>query len=103
MARFDRINFYKKEVIDGVEEWDLINNDIKDFQIRRPTTFYTIQYDEIQRPDIISIRNYSKIDYWWIILYVNEIVDPFNELQEGDIIRIPNVKDIEDWYLGTRK
>lgn len=102
MGRFTRTNFYKKELVNGREEFDYLSSDITDFEIKRPTRFYTVQYDETQRPDLISIRNYGKQDYWWIILRVNDILDPWNDIEEGDVLRIPNERDIEDWFIGTK-
>lgn len=102
MARYTRTNFYNQVNVEDVEEYDFLNSDLDDFEIKRPTRFYSVKYDELQRPDLISIRNYGKQDYWWLILYINDIHDIWNELEEGDILRIPNELDIEDWFIGTK-
>ena len=43
------------------------------------------------RPDRISALFYGTSDYWWLILLVNNIPDPFVGLNEGDQIYIPRL------------
>ena len=43
------------------------------------------------RPDLISNVFYGVPDYWWLILFVNNIADPFEGLNEGDQILIPKL------------
>src|SRR3990167_2619069 len=43
------------------------------------------------RPDLISNVFYGTPDYWWLILFVNNIADPFEGLNEGDQILIPKL------------
>ena len=38
----------------------------------------------------ISYKYYGTTKLFWVILYCNDIVDPFIELQTGDRIVIPN-------------
>ncbi len=43
------------------------------------------------RPDIISQVFYGSVGYWWLIMLVNNISDPFEGLNVGDQIKIPKL------------
>ena len=43
------------------------------------------------RPDLISNIFYNTPSYWWVIMLVNGINDPFEQLNVGDRILIPNI------------
>ena len=42
------------------------------------------------RPDLISNVFYHTPEYWWLILWYNNIDDPFEGLNIGDQNKIPN-------------
>ena len=97
--RFNRSDFYKKEVVDGVEELDLITNSIQDFKFTREMTYYKVIDADIGRPDLISIKAYGdklSMFKWWVLFYVNDIVDPYTDLYEGLVLLVPHQKDLED-------
>ena len=101
-SRYIRTNFLNKENVDGVQEYDLVMSNFEYFKIQRPMTFYTITGDDIGRPDLLSLRLYSDMNYWWILGEVNGIDDFSNDIVEGDVISVPNKLDIEDFYLKIR-
>mgnify|MGYP003152896175 FL=1 len=43
------------------------------------------------RPDLISDIFYKTPVYWWLILWYNNIDDPFEGLNLGDQIKIPRL------------
>jgi len=43
------------------------------------------------RPDLISDIFYDTPEYWWMILWYNNIDDPFEGLNVGDQIKIPKL------------
>ena len=43
------------------------------------------------RPDLISNVFYGTPAYWWLIMLVNNINDPFEQLNAGDRILIPTI------------
>jgi len=43
------------------------------------------------RPDLISDIFYDTPEYWWLILFYNNIDDPFEGLNIGDQIKIPKL------------
>jgi hypothetical protein len=104
MSRWNRTNFYDKSEVDGRLEPDFISNYYnKYFKINRPVQFYTISRDDIQRPDLISIRTLGDQKYWWIIAKYNQIDDVWNDLIPGDVIKIPNIQDIEEFFVVAKK
>ena len=103
MARLDRTNFYNKFGVNGINESDLVYNHWDLFTLTRPVIFCQISRSFIGRPDLISYKYFGIIDYWWIILKVNEIDDPWNDLIMGNQIIIPDANDIEDWILAIKK
>jgi hypothetical protein len=72
------------------------------FIIKRPLSFYTIRYEDLQRPDLLSLKLYGKMDYFWILGKYNGIDDFWNDLKEGDLIAVPSEMDIQDWILSTK-
>lgn len=103
MNKYKRTNFYEKKEVGGVLECDFARDYYYLFEIKRPATFFTVTRPFIQRPDLLSLRLYGKMNYWPIIGYVNDIHDWWNDLQIEDVIQVPDIRDIEDWYLEVRK
>lgn len=102
MSRYNRANFYETFTVNDLTENDFIKSKLDLFKIKRPTKFYTVQTDDLKRPDLISLKNYNRQDFWWIIGYVNQIMDWWHDISAGDVIQLPDEKDIQDWYLLTR-
>lgn len=98
MNKYRRTNFYKQEVVDDVLENDLVSNYWDLFQIKRPTSIFTISSTYVARPDLIALKTLGDMSYWWIILKCNpEIIDVWNDLHISDIIYIPDPRDVSDW------
>jgi len=101
--KYRRTNFMTEEEVDGVLEQDLVKNNWELFEIKRPQTFFTVSRSYIQRPDLLSLKLYGKMSYWWLIFKSNNIDDAWNDLEVGDIISVPDIRDIEDFYSSVRK
>jgi len=101
--KYRRSNFMTEEEVDGVLEQDLVKNNWELFEIKRPQTFFTLTRSYIQRPDLLSLKLYGKMSYWWIIAKHNQIDDWWNDIEVTDVIEVPNIRDIEDWYSAVRK
>jgi hypothetical protein len=43
------------------------------------------------RPDLISHAFYKTPGYWWYIMMLNNIVDPFENLRSGDDLVLPKL------------
>jgi hypothetical protein len=54
------------------------------------TSFFTYQWVETDRLDILALKYLGNSELWWQILDINpEILDPF-DITPGTSIRIPN-------------
>jgi len=98
MNKFRRTNFYVQEEVDEVLENDLVNNYWDLFKIKREMSFVTIGRTFIARPDLLSLKVYGIVDYWWILCKHNKIDDVWNDMTIGDVIEVPDVQDINDWF-----
>lgn len=60
-----------------------------------PSDFlYTLPEHEVARPDLVSYRFYATPNWYWVILYCNDITDPFEGMHAGMILRVPDAKRI---------
>lgn len=101
MAKYDREYFYK--LVKNDRERDLLTNTFEKEQFKREFSSYTITEEDLYRPDLISIKVYRKLDYWWILMKVNKIEDIWNDLYVGKELKVPNILDIEDYYMNNRR
>lgn len=53
---------------------------------------------EEKRPDLLSYNIYNDTQYWWILLWYNNILN-VNELTAGMEIRYPALNAIEELYM----
>jgi hypothetical protein len=95
-----RTLFYEKLTVEGTEELDFLHNPLSKFSMEYEPKYYRVDDSDIPDPWLISYRCYGVIDFWWILLVVNEIQNPFTELIPGLILTVPNVMDI---YKFQRK
>jgi hypothetical protein len=102
MSRYTRSNFYDKVNTDNIIEFDFISQKIKNFKVKRPVQYYVIKIQDIQRPDMLSLKLYGSMDYWWFIGITNQIYDWWNDIVPGNVISYPDIRDIEEWYLSNK-
>jgi len=101
--KFDRTNFFlPSETFSKNGEvnfdYDLGSSYFHLFKTKLPPRRYQLEKNDIGRPDIISMKAYGAMDYWWILMKVNNIIDPFDELIPELVILVPDIKDIQTWY-----
>jgi len=80
-----RTRFYKKVTVDGVDELDFLYNNLSDFTFQYEPEYYRITDSDVPDPPLISYKAYGSVEFWWIILLVNEI---------ETILTIPHKLDI---------
>jgi len=97
-----RTLFYKKFITDGVEELDFLYNSLSEFTMKYSPTYYRVEESDLPDPALISFRNYGDACFWWVILSVNGIQNPFDELTAGLILIIPNILDIYNFQRKSR-
>jgi hypothetical protein len=90
----DRTDFYKIVAVDGINEFDYLNNSLSEFKTEYPVRYYRLTSSDVMRPDLISWQFYQTVDFWWLVCYVNKIINPLRDLVPGQVIIIPNIMDI---------
>jgi len=99
----DRTQFYNIVTINGIQEFDFLNNTLAYFTMNYPISYYQVNDSDLLRPDMISYKCYNQVcDYWWIIAYVNQIQNPFTDLISGQILTVPNFLDIINFYRNYK-
>lgn len=59
--------------------------------------YYTVSIKDENRLDIIANNCYGTKDYWWLIAFANDIIDPFS-VERGRVLRIPPLSSM---YIGS--
>jgi len=90
----NRTNFYNISVVDGTSELDFLHNTLSEFTMQYSPRYYRVNGADLMRPYLISNRFYGTINFWWIIMLVNEIASPLTDLEVGQILKIPSKLDI---------
>jgi hypothetical protein len=97
-----RTQFYHRNVVDNVPELDFLWNPLSGFVMKYEPMHYRITVTDLVRPETISYKCYGVVDFWWIIMLVNGLNNPFTDLMEGEILQIPNRLDIYDFHKKNR-
>lgn len=97
-----RTLFYKKFTTNSVEELDFLYNSLSQFKFNYAPGYYRVGEEDIPDPGGISNKVYGTVEFWWVILLVNDIQNPFLELTSGMLLKIPNVVDIYDFQKRYR-
>ena len=58
-------------------------------------TIHTITAQESGHIDLITINIYGSYDYWWILLYTNDIENPIVDLVVGKTLKVYKRSDID--------
>lgn len=67
---------------------------------RHPTdTFYVLEAKEVARPDLISYKFYGTPAFYWVLLWINDISDPFEGMYPGMLIRIPTFQRLAEYGI----
>lgn len=53
------------------------------------------------RPDLISFKIYGDVQFWWVIMIYNNIVD-VDDLNIGRILSIPDIDSLEDLFFSLK-
>lgn len=90
----NRSNFYQKYTVDGVAELDFLHNPLTNFEMNYAPNYYRVSGEDDMCPDLISVKVYGSELYWWVIMLVNGIDNPFTEITTGSVLTVPNMLDI---------
>jgi hypothetical protein len=93
----DRLDLMDTVTVDGVQEKDPLTVQMRDFDARRNVGQHLAQQDEVPRPYLISDEQYGTDAFWWFILAVNAVVDPY-DVPGDERLRVPSLDDYYDWF-----
>jgi hypothetical protein len=85
-----------------VRELDYLWNSLSNFSLSYEPGYYRVKSIDLMRPDLISYKVYGTVQFWWIILLINNIENPFTGLVVGQILTIPNKLDIYEYQKTYR-
>lgn len=91
-----RTYYFSKNLVDGIEEYDLSSFDPKDYDFGDVVRVMVTE-DELCRPELISWRCYQTGDYWWFLMWYNGISDVWNDLEFGQVLKIPQISKVRDF------
>lgn len=57
-------------------------------------SYFTVEGPFLKRIDLISQRVYNRADLGWVIMDINNIVQPLFDLQIGQVLRIPPLNNV---------
>jgi hypothetical protein len=83
--------------VDGKDEIDFLYNNLSKFKLHYQESYYRITEPDLLRPDLISYQYYNTVDFWWVIMLVNNIQNPLTDLEIGMLIKVPNILDIYEF------
>lgn len=98
----NRTDFFQKVTVDGVEERDFMVNPLSEFPTSYQPMYYRITEDDVMCPWLTSYKCYGVVDFWWVLLFVNDIENPFTDISSGDLLQVPNRLDIYDFAKKFR-
>jgi len=61
--------------------------------------YYTLEAGDVGRPDLISYKFYGTPSFYWIILWINNIADPFEGMYPGMLLRIPTALRLSQYDI----
>ena len=96
LTRYDMIKFFEfnKDNIDALTSYFALH--LKDL----PYIGERVVQAEVKRPDLLSYNIYGSTQYWWILMWYNDILS-INDLTLGTKIKYPSYSDIEALYVQT--
>lgn len=100
----DRTKFFQNYFNETtqVNELDYLYNNLSKMALKYSTSRYRVSEQDLMRPDLISYKVYGTVNYWWVILVINNIQNPFLDLSVGQMLLIPNENDLYDFRKKYR-
>lgn len=73
-SHFPIITYLKKEVRDITRRTEFRNKNLKD-----PLLFLPYTVKEGEKPETVAYYYYGSVDYTWLVLMANEMLDPYSD------------------------
>lgn len=98
----DRSNFYEKVTVDSQVQLDFLHNPLSNFEMTYDPDYYRVTGEDDMRPDKISDKMYGTVEFWWVLMLVNDISNPLVDIDPGTVLKIPNRIDIYNFQKKYR-
>ena len=105
MIRFqvmEKVTVGISEDLQEMEIYDVLSVNWAKFRFDGDELLYELTQEDVNRPDILSIKQYGTVDYQNIIFLINNIGDLLN-LTIGEKIRLPKIQNIRQFMYNNRK
>jgi hypothetical protein len=60
---------------------------------------YVLNSSDVARPDLLSYKLYKTPELYWVILWLNNIVDPFEGMYPGMLLRVPLLSRLMEYGI----
>lgn len=97
-----RTSFFTEVSVDSVAERDFLWSPLSTFTMNYKPMYYRVNASDVMRPWLISYKCYGVTEFWWILMFINNIDNPFTDIVEGMVLTIPNRIDIYDFAKKYR-
>lgn len=72
----------------------LSTREIKEIPRANTDVIHTVQYNEVNRLDLLAHKYYNNALLWWVIAQANNIRNPFADIPTGTRLRIPTIENL---------
>ena len=103
MGKYNRMNFMPEVFGLNYLERDMLLSQWDLFEIKRPIQFNSIKRQDLMRMDLLSLRIYGTISYWWLLAKVNNIDDIWNDMSVSMDIIVPHIEDFSEFVLKAKR
>lgn len=97
-----RLSFYSKVEIDQDLEVDLLDTQLPFYKVKQEK-IYVVKGHNVGKPSLISYDIFGTTELGWLIMHVNDIMDPYEELYLGKELIVPQLKEYYNFYSNNRK
>jgi len=95
--RFDLSRFV--EFTNGCHDF-LLSYFVRELKNLKQYSTFVVQNEEY-RPELISYKIYGSVQYWWIIMFYNDLVS-IEDITTGLMIGYPSIADLESLYFTLK-
>lgn len=60
---------------------------------------YVLEAGDVARPDLIAYKLYKSPKLYWVILWINNISDPFEGMYPGMLLRVPTLQRLAEYGI----
>lgn len=101
-SKFDRHQYFS-QYLNGEFIPDPLLNQIDTNFVNPASDTYLVTDEDLRDPSLISWKAYRSERLWWLILMVNDILDPFKDLAVGTSLKIPDRDEVLSLVNSLKK